>query len=97
MEMAMGGGKGAEIFIDRMASENNGPEILLFSESQGRFVVEVGAGHRESFEKIMRGTAAAKVGTVSGDDAVRVFFEGKNLFTVNVKQAADVWRSGLQW
>ncbi len=97
MEMAMGGGRGAEVFIDRIVSDDVAVETLLFSESQGRFVVEVDAESAGRFEKIMGGAVIANVGRVSDDREVWVFHGGEKLFSLDVEEAGNVWRSGLQW
>lgn len=97
LEMAMGGGKGAEVFIDSMISSDGSAETLLFSESQGRFVVEVDASSRDRFENIMSGMDVANIGNVSRDNTVKGFHGGDKLFSLDVKEAENVWRSGLQW
>jgi len=95
-EMATGGGMGAEIFLDMMIAGDASPETLLFSESQGRFVVEVDMNRRDEFEGIMGGSVS-NVGRVTENGMLGVFHGGDRLFSLGIDDAEKAWRSGLKW
>ncbi len=96
LEMSIGGGKGVDIFLDKMVSSDVSPESMLFSESQGRFIVEVDAGAADRFEKIMKGTDFANIGRITGRESI-TFYERGLLFSLDIVEAERVWRSGLKW
>ena len=64
-EMVLAGNRGLEIDLERIPSESDATEALLFSESAGRFLVEVPEGQEEAFERIMVGVPCAAIGRVS--------------------------------
>jgi phosphoribosylformylglycinamidine synthase subunit PurSL len=97
MEMALGGGMGADVFLDRMGCPDCSVENLLFSESQGRFIIEVDVSRRDIFEKIMKGMEIAEVGRVLETNRVECSYRGKKIFSLDIEEAERVWRSGLQW
>lgn len=65
-EMALAGGLGAQVDLSRLPRPPGLDQaaILAFSESLGRFVVEVPAAHCAAFERALSGLACAQVGTV---------------------------------
>jgi phosphoribosylformylglycinamidine synthase len=52
------------------------PDVALFSESNGRFVVTVATGDAAAFEAHFRGLACRRVGTVTAAKHVRVTLGG---------------------
>jgi phosphoribosylformylglycinamidine synthase II len=70
---------------------------LLFGESQGRFVVSVAPDKAAAFEKIMAGSACARVGTVTADDALRVRRGTRTLIDTTIEEAFAAWRKPLDF
>jgi len=65
-EMAFAGGYGIEFDLCNVPSgELNRDDILLFSESNSRFLVEVSGKAKERFELLMRGKEFAEIGKVT--------------------------------
>jgi len=62
-EMCIGGGLGAKVDLRPLG---NDLAVRLFSESNGRWVVEVDASRRDAFERVM-GDTATPIGVVGGD------------------------------
>lgn len=64
---AMAGGLGMEIDLGAVPRRGGvlRNDTLLFSESQGRFIVTVAPENRETFDKLFKGMAAACVGVVT--------------------------------
>jgi phosphoribosylformylglycinamidine synthase II len=65
-EMAFAGGLGAEVQLRKVpgARRFGRDDFLLFSESNTRFVCEIGRPHRRRFETMMAGLPFAQVGKV---------------------------------
>ena len=68
-EMALGGDVGARL---RLAKSDLRFDIALFSESNGRWLVEVRQGRDAEFLEGMAGVSVAKVGTVGGQEVALV-------------------------
>ncbi len=73
-EMCLAGDRGARLVLTSVPYE--GAEAtdgaLLWSESTGRFLVEVAGGKAEAFEKATAGLPVARVGGTTGDGRLRV-------------------------
>jgi len=96
-EMVVGGGWGAEVHLDGIAREECQPAVLLFSESQGRFVVEVEESAREPFERLMRGAECVLLGRVVPEPVLRVWHRGTAVLEISRKELDEAWREALPW
>jgi len=108
-EMAFSADKGVKIDIDAVKTpyaQEEGLETgrkmtlaeILFSESNGRFVVEVMPSNEEKFRKILDGVAFSEVGCVSGDK--KVVFESKKdgvKIQENSETLLNSWRNTINW
>ncbi len=93
-EMAISGGLGLEVDLSRVPLKGSlSSAEILFSESTGRFVVEVASGKEEEFQALFEGLPAGRVGSVSDHDRF-VLQDGQGEIvvdtTVDLLQAA--WR-----
>jgi phosphoribosylformylglycinamidine synthase len=70
----------------------------LFSESNGRFVVEVKPGNEPRFREILEDTVFAEIGCVNSDEKI-VFESEKN--KIKIQEDPEVllnyWRSTINW
>jgi phosphoribosylformylglycinamidine synthase len=67
--VAMGGGLGMEVDLARVPAEDVGrDDLLLFSESAGRFITTVEPANRQAFEKLFKESACACIGTITADN-----------------------------
>ncbi|MCM8778067.1 MAG: phosphoribosylformylglycinamidine synthase subunit PurL [Candidatus Omnitrophica bacterium] len=96
LEMAMGGDKGATVYPGKVPCSDNSLEVILFSESQGRFVVEVERRYREKFEKFMAGSTFALIGEVDESGILSVVYK-QDRITISVREAQNIWKGGLKW
>ncbi len=66
-EMLFAGGYGAEVSLERVPRERSidRDDVLLFSESNSRFVIEVPAEKQKAFEGAMKGVPSGRIGRVS--------------------------------
>jgi len=98
-EMAFAGGHGATIRLDqRMASDEatTSDSTLLFSESNGRIIVEVPRGKEAEFEALFAGLPLCKLGSVSMDRRLVVEgMYGAKLLDEDIEALRKVWKSPL--
>jgi phosphoribosylformylglycinamidine synthase II len=98
-EMCFGGGRGARVDLRKlpMAADlraEGRTDKVFFSESNGRFLVEVSPRAQRAFLSAMKGAPLAAIGQVSGAAALRVVgLDGKTA-TWPVKALEKAWRSG---
>jgi phosphoribosylformylglycinamidine synthase len=65
-EMAFAGGLGATALLQKLPykGQRRQDDVLLFSESNSRFIVEVAPAHEGKLARIFKGLPLAKIGTV---------------------------------
>ena len=88
VEMAFGGLTGARIRLEDAEGALR-PDFQLFSESNGRWLVEVAKDRTEAFESAMAGVPVQRVGEVGGFDVF--FLEGKRKLPVPLTSARERW------
>jgi phosphoribosylformylglycinamidine synthase len=65
-EMALAGGYGMELNLKKVPSKAlNRNDLLLFSESNSRFLIEVPEKVKNDFEAVMKGKVCAEIGRVT--------------------------------
>jgi phosphoribosylformylglycinamidine synthase len=97
-EMAFAGDIGIEIDLKEVPREGKKmrEDHLLFSESNGRFLVEVKAGREEAFETLMEGTPSRRIGETVEGDRMTVRREEKTLLSVELRSLRERWDGGLR-
>ncbi len=98
-EMAFAGNKGANVNIDLIKTkEKMTIAETLFSESNTRFIVEIGPKNEKEFEKLFKGSVISKIGIVS-DDKNLVLLSKKSKVSVkeNIKNLQKAWQKTLKW
>ena len=99
-EMAFAGGLGMEITLAEVPMEDTRDrnDVILFSESNSRFVVEVSQENRKAFERTMADVPHACVGRVTDTGEFRVFgLKGQPVVTAPVKELKEAWQKPLRW
>ena len=93
-EMAFAGGLGAALLLKSVPYEGHSDrdDMLLFSESNSRFVVEVAPQDKKAFEKAVKDVPCKLVGQVLADEAV--FYYG---LKDNLCLKADINVLKAQW
>lgn len=102
-EMAFSSRKGVKIDIDAVKckekmTESMTPAEILFSESNGRFIVEVKPENAEKFKSLFKGSAIAEIGSVC--DCGKVIFESKTnkiKLTEKSEVLLNAWRDTIKW
>jgi phosphoribosylformylglycinamidine synthase len=73
-------------------------DVLLFSESQGRFVVTVHSKNQGAFEDCMKGNAFSEIGKViDGSDFMVVGLNGKAVVQGDIFDLKECWQRPLKW
>lgn len=98
-EMAIAGRLGLEIDLEGIDSSGLSDLILLFSESNTRFLVETTAENAEEFEKVMvdAGVPVAIIGKVTDSSSISVRYGDKQCVLLDLKQAVEAWQKPLDW
>ena len=98
-EMAFAGDKGVKVNIDAIRTKGKlSAAEILFSESNGRFIVEVIPENESKFREIFKGCVFAEVGCVTEDKYV-IFKSTKNKIKVKEKSRnlLKAWRNTISW
>lgn len=93
---AIGGDKGVEISLSSMNIENIVDYELMYSESNGRFIVSVSLDKKDEFEKIMSKYEFYRIGRVIKDR--RVIISGKNdkkIVDCGLDNLIEIWKKGI--
>jgi phosphoribosylformylglycinamidine synthase II len=92
-KVAMGGNLGMKVNLAQVPLRDvEREDVLLFSESAGRFIVTVDPVNREAFEDLFRGAACGCIGTVTEEpDFVVRGIEPIVIITVSVADLKTAW------
>ena len=99
-ESAFAGGTGVEVELAALAESTgiDDPAILLFSESNTRFLCEVESDSVEAFESAMKGQTLARLGTVTDDGLIRISgANGASVIDANAGELKQRWQEPLDW
>ena len=98
-EMAFAGGLGMEIELSRVPAEGvERDDLLLFSESNSRFIVEVAPEHQAAFEAKLSGLPFGLIGRVTAEACVVVRGrEGREVVNDSVNRLKASWQKTLRW
>ncbi len=91
---AMGGNLGLNVRLDRIPAEQvQRQDVLLFSESAGRFVVSIDPQNKDVFEAIFEGLPCASIGEVTGDPQLVInASDGAALVDIPVAKLKAAWK-----
>jgi len=97
-ESAFAGELGMNIYLKKIPVDNvNRNDSILFSESQGRFVITVKPENVKRFEEIMKQNAFANIGTVTKNEFIVNGLDGKTCIKSDIKELKDAWQKTLRW
>jgi phosphoribosylformylglycinamidine synthase len=73
-------------------------DIILFSESNSRFIVEIEKKKQNSFEKILKGLPFGLIGCVSENKEFKVYgLDGKVCINAELAELKEAWQKPLRW
>jgi len=72
-------------------------DVVLFSESNSRFVVTVPREKKSEFEEVMRGSVCARVGFVLEEPRLRIRgLHGRDVVRSDLEELRSVWKATLE-
>ncbi|MEM3553880.1 MAG: phosphoribosylformylglycinamidine synthase subunit PurL [Candidatus Methanomethyliaceae archaeon] len=92
-EMAMASGLGLSLDLRDVPSEVKRSDLVLFSESTSRFLVEVKKDRLREFEEVFQGVIHGRVGVVGGRTFKIVGLDGKT-WEASISELRRAWRGG---
>jgi len=88
-EMCFGGDIGVDLDLSKIGDLRT--DVKLFSESNGRWIVEVEKKKQKAFEKIVKGKL---IGKVSGERKVNII-DGKTKVSWSLDALRDKWNNAV--
>jgi phosphoribosylformylglycinamidine synthase len=98
-EMAFAGGLGAQINLAELKNQTGiaQNDVLLFSESASRFLVEVAPEKEEKFLAALKGLPVCKLGTTQADKTFVVTDpNGSTLISESIDILKNAWKTGIK-
>ncbi|MBN1784050.1 MAG: phosphoribosylformylglycinamidine synthase, partial [Alphaproteobacteria bacterium] len=99
-EMAFSGGLGAEVDLKRIPYKGQlqRDDIILFSESNSRFIVEIKPENQKKFEKLLKDMDAGLIGSVQEDGRLSIQgLNGELCINADVMELKEAWQKPLKW
>jgi len=101
-EMAFSGELGIEAGLKNCAGNLKDPakldSVILFSESNTRFIAEVRKKDKNIFENLMKGVHAGLIGEVSGKKRLTIRgIRGNKIIDINLDKLKEAWQKPLRW
>jgi len=99
-EMAFAGGLGMELDLAQVPYDNEEKrdDVLLFSESNSRFLVEVSPEKRSEFEKTLKGLPFGLLGEVKEEKALKIQgLGGEVVVDEPIEALKEAWQKPLRW
>ena len=98
-ETAFAGGLGMEIHLSKVPQSGlNRNDLLLFSESQSRFVVTIDPKKKKPFETLLGNAVYGEIGVVREDEVFRVVgLQNKTIIEANIYDLKEAWQRTLRF
>ncbi|MFH1775956.1 MAG: phosphoribosylformylglycinamidine synthase subunit PurL [Candidatus Omnitrophota bacterium] len=101
-EMAFAGGWGMEINLANVpitsSADSFRDEVILFSESNSRFIVEVALKQEKAFKRIMQGSCCVLIGRVMKNKCFKVYGRsGRIVINADIADLKHSWQKTLNW
>ncbi|HEX6509053.1 MAG TPA: phosphoribosylformylglycinamidine synthase I, partial [Chloroflexota bacterium] len=94
-EMALAGGLGLDLDLERVPRSTESIEVILFSESPGRFLLEVADEQAARFEDLFEGLPYACIGRVRADERFIARQAGEVVINLGLPELDTAWRTPL--
>lgn len=97
-ETAFSGDLGMEIELSAIPCDGlTRRDVLLFSESQGRFVLTIPERHRQAFEALIQGLPAACVGKTTKEPYLLLAMHNQVISKTSIYELKTAWKTPLAW
>jgi phosphoribosylformylglycinamidine (FGAM) synthase-like enzyme len=71
-------------------------DFVLFSESNSRFLIEIGEENKLDFENLMKGKSCSLIGKVINEASLRIHgLNGKIVIDASLDDLRNSWKKGL--
>ena len=96
-ETAFAGGLGMKIDLGKVpATGADRDDLLLFSETQSRFVVTISPDKKDAFEEVFGGIVYGLLGEVTSAEVFSVIgLKGKEIIRADIQDLKDAWKRPL--
>lgn len=98
-EMAFAGGLGVTALLSKVPYKGKRlrDDVILFSESHSRIIVEVKPAQEKAFKALFKGVACAKIGKVEQSPEFIVYgLKDTVTINANIDQLKEIWQSPLR-
>jgi phosphoribosylformylglycinamidine synthase len=99
-EMAFAGGFGMELHLDKvpLGEPLERDDLILFSESNTRFLVEVSPQQAQQFEETMAHVSFAEIGRVTAGGQIEIYgLSGDPVLSAGIDELKEAWQKPLRW
>ncbi len=98
-ETAFAGELGMRVDLRQVVAGSSLPDdVLLFSETQSRFVVTVAPEHARAFEDCMAESVCSQVGEVTADGLLSITgMDGNDVVRAAIAELKKSWQAPLRW
>ena len=99
-EMAFSGDRGVTIRLDKAPykGESKSNDMVLFSESNSRFIAEVRPKDRNSFEQLLKGIPFGLIGRVEDSPEFIVYGRDQKVcINTYIQDLKEAWQRPLRW
>ncbi|MBI3602795.1 MAG: phosphoribosylformylglycinamidine synthase subunit PurL [Candidatus Omnitrophica bacterium] len=101
-EMAFAGGRGITGFVKAVPYQGKSrhrrdrEDVILFSESNSRLLVEVESRHEKAFKQMLKGIVHAKIASVEASSEMMVYgLKDQVVINANIFDLKQVWKNPL--
>ena len=92
-EMAFAGGLGVSVDLGKAGDESLADAVLLFSESNSRFLCEVSPQNAEAFDRAMGEVVTRRIGTVVGNGRLIITRGDEHVIDADAMELKETWQS----
>ncbi|REK17373.1 MAG: phosphoribosylformylglycinamidine synthase subunit PurL [Planctomycetota bacterium] len=100
-EMAFAGGLGAAVELTNVPhaalADQHEAAVLLFAESNTRFLCEVAPEHAARFEELLSDVPLGNLGEVTALQDLQVTHDGHPVIVVDLERLKAAWQAPLDW
>ncbi|MDR1522755.1 MAG: phosphoribosylformylglycinamidine synthase subunit PurL [Endomicrobium sp.] len=98
-EMSFAAGKGAQINVGSIKTASNmSAAEILFSESNGRFIVEVAPHNENKLKKVFKGLSVSEIGYITDNDFILFEIQKEKIrFKEKLTNLLNTWKSTIEF
>lgn len=95
-EMSFSGGLGAELNLKQVPTSMDREDLILFSESNGRFLAEISKERTDDFENLADDCLYSQVGRVKDEGTLSITdLNGEEILNSDLSKLRKAWKGGI--